>query len=269
MGFCLQTMTAYPGIWTPREYDKHNTSDGLVKAKPSDFAIWLEAQPDGTKKLLVPEGKKAKRWIRMERKIYLNAEGKRVAADQPHQKVKKQRKVICVDPKSPNAGNIHNDDSRLLIYNKFCISFIARPFHIVFKTIYHVTLIETACILIKGIKEGQKADKVAKRVFRSLTDIVRTPVYGTAIMIVTLAGIIGAPFYPDFVYDIRAAIARLSRESTWGKRKDFFVELTPCMQPEVNIMEYTLNEQRRHENKHYEDASNPVLVALDNKHNYH
>jgi hypothetical protein len=82
-------------------------------------------------------------------------------------------------------------------------------------------------------------------------------------MIVALAGIVLAPFHPEFVYDIRALIGRLSRELGWGERMGLH-DCNPCMQPYINIMEYTLNDQKIVKGRGYVNLANPVLVGLEN-----
>lgn len=273
MGVCLKTMTAYPGIWSEREYqaDFFPPTQFNIKADPSDFAAWLPAQSDATKNILVPF-KEDSRWgkvCRIKKQVfYFDKDNKSVNQEDPegHTQVIKMKQdyVICLDPKSPFAGNIHNNDSKLLIYFKLFESLCFRPIHTVGYTLYNLTLVHTAVIIFNGIKDKKPANETLQKVVCSLADIVRTPIYGTAILIVTIAALLSAPFHPTLVYDFRAVIARLNREFGWGEKNGLH-DFTCCFQPHVNIMEYTLNEQKFIDGILYEDRTNPVLVGLDNK----
>jgi hypothetical protein len=255
-------MTAYPGFWTVNQYRETYKlkPNGLKKAESSDFGTWVQDQPQNTQRILGP-CKSDAHWGKI--KLFQTL----VTSDGSSEVVinKSKKWVICLDPDSPFAGNIYNKDPKSLIYLKFVLSTFARPIHIIIKTLFHATLIDLVAIVVEGIRMDRSAEEIGRRVFCSLVDIVRTPVYGIAILIVSVVGIIASPFHMALVYDIRAVIARLARELHWGRYVDGPIDLTPCMQPRVNIMEYTLNPQALIVGKTYEDATNPVLVALENR----
>ncbi len=274
MGACLKTMTAYPGIWSIQDYQKDFHPSKKVNADPSEFGAWLQDQPVETQNILVP-CKSDKRWGKVVRifykEVYYNKDHKKVNVEDPEGSkevfIKKQKFVISLDPKSPFAGNIYNDDDKILVYTKFVASLVFRPVHTVAYTLYNATLIHAAVIIFKGIAKDKPASETLQKVVCSLVDIVRVPVYEVAIMIVTIVGILTAPFHPELVYDFRAVIGRLNRELGWGKKEGGH-DYMPCMQPKINIMQYTLNDQPVYPQRKYENEANPVLVGLDNRRGY-
>lgn len=219
-------LTACPGLWELGKYRELHTQI-YKKANPSDFFEWRKTHPD------LPISQEG-RWATIQ--------------------YGKEKKIICLDPSSPYAGNIYWNDSKEVIYHKLLVSALFRPVHLVIKTLWHAILLDSLMIVIHGIyqncinsKQAPSAEEIGKRIVRSLVDIVRTPIYDVALLMVTVAGLLAAPLQPELVYDIRALIGRLSRELNWGVRMPmgigFLHDLTPCMQPDVNIMEFTLNEQ--------------------------
>lgn len=264
-------MTAYPGIWSEQEYQKDFHPSIYKKADHSQFATWCQDQPVATQNLFTPfEGDS--RWGKVSRtfykEVYFNNKDKVVPQEDPEGSKRvtttHQRYTICLDPNSRFSGNFYHNDAKIELYIKFLASAIFRPVHTVFYTLYNATLIHAAVIIFEGIKEEKPANEILQKVVCSLADIVRTPVYEVAILIVTVAGLLLAPFHPELMYDLRAVVGRLNRELGWGKREGLH-DFMPCMQPLGNVMEFTLNDQLIQQNKWYEDVTNPVLVALDNR----
>lgn len=270
MGACLKTMTAYPGIWSVHDYQKDFYPSKKKKADVAEFGGWVQDQPEATQNIFVP-CKRDHRWGKISRtfykEIYYDKDGRKVRQEDPEGSkeiiTNKQKFVICLDPDSPFAGNIYNDDSKRLVYVKFAASLCFRPFHAVGYTLYSATLAHAAVIIFRGIRDQKPAGETLQKVVCSLADIVRTPVYEVAIMVVTIAGLLTVPLHPELVYDFRAVIARLNRELGWGKKVASH-DYMPCMQPKLNIMEFTLNDQSIWQGREYEDITNPVLVGLDN-----
>lgn len=270
MSVCLKVMTGYPGVWSEREYQKDFFPPPRQKADPSQFATWRQAQPAATRALFV-SCKGDARWGKVSRiydkKVYLNKSGRAVSRQQSDGSIlvvkKTQKYVICLDPDSRFAGNIYNNDDRSLIYAKLWMSLIYRPLHAVSYTLYNATLVHAAQIIINGIINEKPASEILRKVVCSLADIVRVPVYSVAILIVTIAGALSIPFHSVLAYDFRAAIGRLNRELGWGEKEGLH-DYMPCMQPKINIMEWTLNLQVVVRKKQYEDITNPVLIGLDN-----
>lgn len=249
-----QIFTACPGVWSDTDYRRFHKQH--YKKADKDFGAWWAGQDDSITSLITPC--KDPRWGIIRANVTLTD----AKTDTSYQI--KRKFVICLDSKSDYAGNIYNPDSKLGIYCKIFQSVLARPVHMVIKTLYHATLIGVARAIFNGIKKDKPIKEISKSVVRNLCDIVRTPIYETALLVLSVAGLLAAPFNPVLVYDFRATIGQLSNELNWGKRYDLFINLTPCMLRLANIMDFELNKQNLYVNYVYSDESNPTLVALEN-----
>lgn len=140
-------------------------------------------------------------------------------------------------------GDIYFDCSRKKIYTKLAVNTLLRPLHTVFKTLTHIFSILSTPYKIYATYTDEKyidlkgkeiAILCLKDILHSFTDVFRTPIYGTALTITSLAGLFLVPlayFYDrNLIYDIRETmdnmISNLYRETSNYPRSDFM----PCLQ---------------------------------------
>jgi tRNA A-37 threonylcarbamoyl transferase component Bud32 len=216
MSTWLQVFTAYPGVWSEKSYSRFRPQQ-YTKSNPSECKTFWKELPPNKKKAFVPF-KCDKRWAKL--------------------KVNSKEYIACVDPKHFAAGNLYNDDSRSIIYLKLALINLARPFHILIKVISHLTA-GWIIAIAKGVKKGESAKKITERVIRNFADIVRTLVYGIALLIIGIAAVLISPCKPTLLYDFRALIGRLAHELYWGSRKG--LDMHPCMRRELNIVDWAKN----------------------------
>ena len=146
-------------------------------------------------------------------------------------------------------GEIFLDCRRRKIFAKNLTLILLRPFHIAIKTLWHACIVGPAAFEIYKTLDGkQTAGQALKNSFHSLTDIVRTPVYGLAMVITSIAAVIIGPLSPNFLYKSRRAIG-------WLERRMHRVEvifdaptsLSRCFSPIGNIA--TIHNQWEDHNK--------------------
>lgn len=142
-------------------------------------------------------------------------------------------------------GAIYLDCPKKKIYAKFIAHTAFRPFHIAFKTLYHLALpISIPHLIYQTISEGKKEELSNKeiahhclnRVVKSLADIVRTPAYGVALTIVSVAALIIGPLGIKHVtlYDLREIAGHLVQalyRNEPGAKQDLFI----CFQAFENL----------------------------------
>jgi hypothetical protein len=140
-------------------------------------------------------------------------------------------------------GEIYLDCSKKKIYAKFITHLLLRPIHIAFKTLYHLAIpLSIPYIVYKSIKEGKEENQDRKKIaqnclkncVKSLADIVRTPLYGIAMIIVNVAALVIGPLAPKTLYDFREMTGKLIPSLSWQKT---FVEddIFPCFQAFENL----------------------------------
>lgn len=152
-------------------------------------------------------------------------------------------RLVCEWKEIMPSGDIHNhiysagidknreiylDCRKRLVFTKILISTIARPLHGVVKTAYHLAMIPVAKAIIRAFKGEITPKKALILSVRSIKDIVRTPIYETAILVVGLTALLVAPVAPSTLYHFRKIIGRLEAALFRGPLKTF--TLTPCFQ---------------------------------------
>lgn len=246
--------TACPGVWSAADYQGfHKTS--YKKADPKNFRMWWSNQEASITSLVTP-CKKDSRWGVIRLNVTKKKDGKTTLIQRKY--------VICLDLQSDYIGNLYYADSKLAIYGKIFFSILSRPVHLLAKMVYHAAFIGFTRAIIKGIHKNKPIKEICKSAVCNLVDIVRTPIFEVALVVISLAGLLAIPFNPMLAYDFRAAIGQLSHELYWGKKYHLFIDLTPCMRRRVNIMDLELNRQKIKDEYIYSDESNPTLVALEN-----
>lgn len=249
-----QIFTSCPGVYSATDYNRFNRTQRVTKADPKNFDTWRKGQPKEVINLVTPC--KDPRWGK------IHYESKRISIGV--EKTSSSTYVICLDSKSEYAGNIYMGEPKHEIYVKIFCSAILRPVHMAGKFLYHATLIGVARVVLMGILEKKPAKQIGKSVVRNLVDIVRTPIYETALLIVSLVALVVIPFSPKLTYDFRAALGSLSNELYWSRRYEFGIDLTPCMRRRANVMDFEQRWQRTKKGVIYRDENNLVLRALDN-----
>lgn len=262
MSVWVQVFTACPGVWKARAYDRFGPSR-YQKSDPSEFKEWWAQQPDSVKKIIHPYKTDA-RWAKIQHlfnTVVRDSQGT-ILERKPFE----QQYVICIDAESEYAGNFYNDDSLRVIYLKFFLSACIRPFHLIAKTIYFLSLAAFIKAIVNGVKKKEKGKALALRLIRPIVDIVRTPLYGLVLMVVAIGALIISSFKPTLLYDCRALTGRLLHELYWSRRPALGSDLTPCMRRLGNLMDYEKNLQwAKNPRLEYPNPENPLLVALENR----
>jgi hypothetical protein len=154
-------------------------------------------------------------------------------------------------------GDIYLDCSKRKIYVKFIVHSIIRPVLILGKTLYHAAFfISIPHIIAETIARGKKnelaggeiAKQCVKNSFKSLADIIRTPLYGVAMEVVSATALIVGPLAPRTLYTLREAIGALVRSLNWNDRQDYMNDLFMCFQPIKSIDRMIKTAQRDNRN---------------------
>lgn len=216
-----QVFTAYPGVWHVNSYrEGFYPNKDIIRGKKADYGIGVKNSPD--------EYVKNERWKRIKR-AKLSGSSEKKTGDS-------KKIVVCSDYSSSFFGNLYNTDTKIAVYGKLMGLVFFRPFQYTVKFFYHASLLAVAYEIFEGIRKKTGIAVVFQRSICACVDIVRTPIYGVAITAITIAGVLGAPFHSDFIYDVRAVNDRLIRELHWGRPKKDIYEF-PCMLSSRNIMD--------------------------------
>lgn len=138
-----------------------------------------------------------------------------------------------------------NHDSKMR--SIFWSMIIVRPFRTLCKTVYHLCLpISIPVEIYETIKEERAkalrhpeeprphiVKACAINVGKSLLDIVRTPLYGLALTIIAIAGVIISYVKPEWIHEIRKIHGKVELQLCWGKKEKCLVQ---CFQPMENLM---------------------------------
>ena len=161
------------------------------------------------------------------------------------------------------SGEYFFPDSRKLIKIKFGYHLVLTPIYIVAKTILHVLLplslpitIKQTLMKNKELKAFELTTLCFKESFKSLADIVRTPLYGVALLIVDLAALTLIPFDTTLIYDLRSLSGKLEKSLEWGRKKTFF----PCFQAAGCLDTFSKNASP--EAAYYNDTLYPKNLTL-------
>lgn len=142
-------------------------------------------------------------------------------------------------------GDIFLDCTKKKIYAKFIAHTALRPFHIAFKTLYHLAIpISIPHLVFQTISEGKKEKlsnkEIAKncldRTVKSLADIVRTPAYGVALAVVSVAALIIGPLNIKgaTLYDLREIAGHLV-QALYRNGPEASTDLFICFQAIKNL----------------------------------
>jgi hypothetical protein len=142
---------------------------------------------------------------------------------------KKDDKIIthtyaaCVDGIT---GEIYVDDRPSVIFTKIFAHMCARPLFTIVKTICHLTLFLTLKEIGNVFITKKSFSQKIKNIFKSIVDIVLTPLYGLALTVSSAAILTLAPFKNEILYDGRKFLGHLENRSNWDENSDWI--LTPC-----------------------------------------
>lgn len=110
-------------------------------------------------------------------------------------------------------GEIFKGDDRLNILFKHCKLLFLRPVHLTIKTLWHLSVIGPLVLELKKlIKEEQTKEQCAENILNSFCDIIRTPLYGVAMLAVHVGGIFSGIFCPNSLYYTRDLVGKLERD---------------------------------------------------------
>lgn len=141
-------------------------------------------------------------------------------------------------------GEIYLDCSKRKIYVKFFVHSIIRPVLILGKTLYHTAFfISIPHIIAKTITKGKKnelsggeiAKQCLKNSVKSLADIIRTPLYGVAMEVISVTALVVGPLAPRSLYTLREAVGALVRSLNWNDRQEYMNDMFICFQPLKNL----------------------------------
>lgn len=189
-----------------------------------NFEKWMEAHPDFVAKHIVREnenwGKLICEWT--EQKTVTDETGKAHVKKITH---------IFVATINLKTGEVYMDCRRRKIFAKHAASLIiGRPLITAIKTLYHVSMFRVIKMIFFATVGKQVEDtagnvkrekitwrKAGTKIARNFADIVRTPIYSVALLIINLATVILIPLSPNIAYDLRALHGKIEKSLNWGK----------------------------------------------------
>lgn len=134
-----------------------------------------------------------------------------------------------------DTGDFFMDCRLRKIYAKCALLTVFRPIHtIIGKTVYHILGIGIAQEVLKWRRKKQTGTDCLWHVGRELVDILRTPLYGVALTVMHVAGVIFGLIYPPSLYRIREVAGRIELSLNWGNRFSEWV-LAFCFTPLGNL----------------------------------
>ncbi|MBA3236900.1 MAG: hypothetical protein H0T62_00935 [Parachlamydiaceae bacterium] len=141
-------------------------------------------------------------------------------------------------------GEIFKGDERYSIYAKHIASLIGRPIHLCIKTLWHASIIGPVLYELKMLYTGEQTqDQFEENIKNSFIDIIRTPLYGIAMLATQIAGIILGIFCPNVLYYTRDYVGRMERYLLRVEELDQeycsfspYKSITPCFSPNSHFM---------------------------------
>lgn len=170
-------------------------------------------------------------------------------------------------------GELYLDCSRKKIYAKFVAHTFTRPLHIFAKTLYHVVFVFSIpttlfYTIMRGYEEKLPCKQIAKHCLRncvrSLLDCLRTPLYGVALMVISIATLVIAPFRPNTVYDMRERVGQIVESLYWHETSDYEYDLFPCFQPYYSLYEMDQGNTVHDEDTNYNFQATQYEIGLNN-----
>lgn len=127
-------------------------------------------------------------------------------------------------------GSLYLDCRPGLIFAKCFAQLLLRPLHTLVKTVYHAAMIPILTDLPKLFKRQMQAADFSANAIRSIKDIMRTPVYGLALMAASIAVLVSGVFHPASIYEGRRLLGKIEEEANHGRKHTSWT-LAKCFQP--------------------------------------
>lgn len=131
----------------------------------------------------------------------------------------------------------NNDDTKTKLFTKFTLL----PFRVLINTAlkwaYHLSLIGIIFELGKTIFGQEELKTLGQRCWRELKDMVRTPLYGIALLGIALFAVAKALFNPVSLYDSRKTFRKWDLDLNWGDKRSIWIN-APCFKS-YNIFKVT------------------------------
>lgn len=224
---------------------------------PITFSQWRALNPIIENDLFYPEGINS-RWAR------LDGKWEELIANQPSSS-HKYGYTIDVE-----TGDLFLDCRKRKIWIKFVCLIAGHPIYGAAKTAYHFFLpLSIPCEIFFAIRDQWKKNpqSTAKEIIiaigygigYNLLDIIRTPMYTAAMIIISIAAVCITPFCSHILYDLRALAGRI--EWRLDRGLDRWI-LAPCFQPIENIMTLDVTHSYTKQDTLYEN--DPVLHGINN-----
>lgn len=143
-------------------------------------------------------------------------------------------------------GDIYLDCRKRKVWAKCCLYSLIQPLVLTVKTVYHLLLpVSIPYEIYKTVKAARKetqkvpgkelTKRIVKQIGKNLADTVRTPLYGMALTIIGIAGVVIGPLAPKILYDIRVTAGKVEKALNWGNENSPWI-LFKCFQPCDNLM---------------------------------
>jgi hypothetical protein len=171
-------------------------------------------------------------------------------------------------------GEVYLDDSKRLIFMKMLGSIAVRVAQIFQKTMFHLLLpISLPIIVTATVKQEieqhptrtrpQIAQKCLKNCAKSIQDIIRTPLFGMAMIVSTVFALVITPFGPSQLYDLRKSIAELEDKLCENDMLGWW-KFTPCFHPFNSIDQIHQQNRKKHADTDYAACQNQFEINLTN-----
>jgi hypothetical protein len=135
--------------------------------------------------------------------------------------------AFCIDRQE---WGLYLDCRPVKIFAKCLAQLIARPFHIAVKTIYHLSMIPIFYEIAQTYRGLQSKQECLKNSMRSLADIIRTPLYGLAMIVTSIAMLVISPFAPESLFTGRMLLGKIEQKACWDEIHTPWT-LAKCFQP--------------------------------------
>ncbi len=148
-------------------------------------------------------------------------------------------------------GKLYDDSKVSLVAKKFLLLLVARPFHTLAKTLYHACL-PISLPLEFYLAAKKETNKDFQHQFKagiigcvkSALDIIRTPLYETALIVCSLFGVFLGTIKSETIYNLRALTGKIELSFLWDNKKSPWM-LTPCFQPRDTLFQNLEKSGRR------------------------
>jgi len=156
----------------------------------------------------------------------------------------------CIDTKE---WSFYVDHRPREIFERCLAHLLLRPLMIIKKTLYHLSIVIP---LYHIIKKGSSFEYCLREVAKSMADIVRTPLFGIALIVSSIAMLCICPFgSDDLALDGRRLLGKLEQMSTWGEKKVKQWTMLKCFQPwEISYLESFYEKNDDDTCKYHEDT---------------